>query len=97
VQTLFSKGESQAVQIHEGAQLGSAAQPITETVIDVTPGDGQSIRLRANLIDDDLIGDDTIGDETTTNLFESGWRKDVTITLTGSDALVRVTLSMTPI
>jgi hypothetical protein len=31
------------------------------------------------------------------NLFETGWRKDVTITLTGDGARVRVTFSLSPI
>jgi thiol-activated cytolysin len=94
--TLFDKDESHAVRIHEGSLLGGGT-PIAQTVIDVSPQAGQSIRLRASLIDDDTIGDDSIGDETSTNPFETGWRKDVTLTLTGSDARVRVTFSMTPI
>ena len=94
--TLFSKTESNAVTIHEGSVFGGAT-PIAETVIDVSPRPGQAIRLHAHLTDDDPIGDDNIGDEVLVNLFETGWRKDVTITLTGDDARVRVTLSLAPI
>jgi thiol-activated cytolysin len=94
--TLFDKDESHNVQIHEGSLFGGST-PIAETVIDVSPHPGQAIRLRANLIDDDLIGDDSIGDETSVNLFEAGWRKTVTVTLTGDGARVRVTFSLSPI
>jgi len=96
VQPLFTKDEGHAVRIHQGSLLGGDT-PIAEAVIDVSPQAGQSIQLRASLIDDDPIGDDSIGDETSTNPFETGWRKDVTLTLTGDDARVRVTFSMTPI
>jgi hypothetical protein len=93
---LFDKAEGSAVRIHQGTMLGGAT-PISEAVIDVSPQAGQSIRLRAGLIDDDPIGDDSIGDETSINSFETGWRKDVTVTLTGDGAIVRVTFSLTPI
>ena len=69
-----------------------------ETVIDVSPTAGQAIRLHANLTDqDDLSGDDNIGNDTMINPFEIGWRKDVTMTLTGDGARVRVNFSLAPI
>jgi thiol-activated cytolysin len=97
LQTLFNKDSSHYVQIHEGSVFGGGT-PIAETVIDVSPKAGQAIKLHAKLTDqDDLSSDDDIGDETSVNLFETGWRKDVTVTLTGSGARVRVTFSLSPI
>jgi len=97
LQTLFSKDSDHYVQIHEGALFGGDT-PIAETVIDVSPRTGQAIRLHANLTDqDDLSGDDNIGNDTMVNPFETGWRKDVTMTLTGDGARVRVNFSLAPI
>jgi len=94
--TLFAKDESHAVTIHEGSVFGGTT-PIAETVIDVAPKAGQAIRFHAHLTDDDPIGDDNIGDDVTLAPFETGWRKDLTMTLTGDSALVRVTFSLAPI
>ncbi|HEU0035076.1 MAG TPA: thiol-activated cytolysin family protein [Kofleriaceae bacterium] len=95
--TLFDKGSGSAVQIHQGTQFG-AGTPIAETVIDVAPKAGESIRLRGQLKDvDTFTFDDTIGDETVINPFETGWRKDVTMTLTGDNARVRINFSLSPI
>jgi thiol-activated cytolysin len=97
LQTLFNKDSDHYVQIHEGAMFGGDT-PIAETVIDVSPKAGQAIRLHANLTDqDDLSGDDNIGNDILVNPFETGWRKDVTMTLTGSGARVRVNFSLAPI
>jgi thiol-activated cytolysin len=97
LQTLFNKDSDHYVQIHEGAVFGGDT-PIAETVIDVSPTAGQAIRLHANLTDqDDLSGDDNIGNDILVNPFETGWRKDVTMTLTGSGARVRVNFSLSPI
>jgi hypothetical protein len=38
-----------------------------------------------------------MGNESVSNPFETGWRKDVTVTLTGDGARVRVTFSLAPI
>jgi len=96
LQSLFNKDGNNYVSIHEGSQYGGGA-PIAETVINVEPHAGASIKLHANLTDSDLIGDDKIGNETVVNLFEAGWRKDVTVTLTGSGARVRVVFGLEPI
>jgi hypothetical protein len=85
------------VVIHQGSVFGAGA-PIAESVIDVSPRPGQAIRLHARLIDQDaLSGDDNIGDDVMINPFETGWRKDVTMTLTGDSARVRVNFSLAPI
>ncbi|HSR98626.1 MAG TPA: thiol-activated cytolysin family protein [Kofleriaceae bacterium] len=95
--TLFDKDSGHFVQIHQGAIFGTGA-PIAEAVIDVSPHAGQAIRLHAKLTDQDTLSpDDNIGDDALVNPFETGWRKDVTITLTGDGARVRVNFSLTPI
>ena len=97
LQTLFDKDASHFVQIREGSVFG-AGTPLAETVIDVSPKAGQAIRLHAKLLDQDtLSGDDNIGDDIMVNPFETGWRKDVTMTLTGDGARVRVNFSLSPI
>jgi thiol-activated cytolysin len=96
LQSLFSRDENHYVQIHEGSEFTGGA-PISQAVIEVAPSAGHAIRLRARLIDDDFFGDVGIGDETISVPFETGWHKDVVITLTGSGARVRVTFSLSPI
>ena len=62
------------------------------------PQPGETIRVRANLIDyDPYFGDDSLGDETVNAAFDTGWRRDVTVLLTGSGSKVSVKLSLTPI
>jgi thiol-activated cytolysin len=96
--TLFSKDRSNHVTIEEGKSFGSAASPIAEGVIEVKPQPGESIRLRANLSDyDPTLGDDASGDEIVLAPFETGWRKDVSIVLTGSSSRVRVSYRLAPI
>lgn len=96
--TLFDKGSGNYVTIKEGQSFGMG-QPIAEAVLDVAPKAGNVIKLRANLreADDFLNGDDDLGNETTTLPFETGWRKEATVTLTGSDARVRVVFQLSPI
>jgi thiol-activated cytolysin len=96
--TLFSKTGSTRVTIEEGKSYGTAAQPISEGIIEVKPQAGQAIKLRANLIDHDpLFGDDSSGDETVLAPFETGWRKDMSVVLTGSGSRVRVNFQLAPI
>lgn len=94
--TLFDKNGDNWVRIHQGEQFGGSA-PLAETVISVTPQSGQTIRLRADLHESDLLGDDSLGNETMLNPFETGWRKNGTMILTGSSARVKVNFSMMPI
>jgi thiol-activated cytolysin len=96
--TLFSKDRSNHVTIDEGKSFGTAASPIAESVIEVKPQSGEGIRLRANLTDyDPALGDDSSGDETVLAPFELGWRKNVSVVLTGSGSRVRVTYQLAPI
>ena len=92
---LLNKGSSNYVVIREGNQFG---QPIADGILDVTPQAGESIRFRANLKDeDDFTPDDTICSELVSAPFETGWRRDVTVTCTGDDARVRLVFSLSPI
>ncbi len=96
--TLLNKSESNRINIDEGKTIGSSTQPLGEAVIEVKPQAGQLIKLRANLTDHDpVFGNDSLGDETVNAAFETGWRKDVSVLLTGSDARVRVSLTLAPI
>jgi thiol-activated cytolysin len=92
---LLSKGSSNYVVIREGNQFG---QPIADGILDVVPQAGEAIRFRANLKDeDDFSPDDTICSELVSAPFETGWRRDVTVTCTGDDARVRLVFSLSPI
>ncbi len=93
---LFDKGSGNYVVIREGQQFGQG-QPLAETIIDVSPKAGQSIRLRGNLTEYDPFFNDGLGNELVLNPFETGWRKDATMTFTGSSARVRVLFNLSPI
>ncbi len=94
--TLFSRDEAHAVRIVEGEtwpQMGM----LGEAIIDVVPKDGSGIKLRVSFMDDDGVVNDSIGDETVDVMFDTGWRKDVPVYLTGSTARVIVTLNLEPV
>jgi thiol-activated cytolysin len=94
-QTMFSKNSDNYAVIREGSMFG---QPISESILDVVPQNGQKLILRANLTDeDDFSANDTICSDSVEVPFESGWRKDVTVTCTGDDARVRIVFSLAPI
>jgi len=95
-QTLLNKDGAHHVSISAGGLFGGGS-PIAQTVIDVKPQPGQAIKLRAHLFDQDTFSDDDLGDEAANNLFETGWRKDVTVTLTSGSGKIRVNLSLAPI
>lgn len=97
IATLFDRNDGNYVRIREGQQFG-AGTPIGEAIINVTPAAGQTIRLRGNLTDvDDLSPNDSIGNETVALPFETGWRKEATVTLTGDASRVRLVFSLAPI
>jgi len=95
-QTLFEKNGDNWVRIREGQQFGTGA-PLAEAVINVSPTSGETIRLRADLRESDTFADDALGNETLVNPFETGWRKETSVVLTGSGARVRVNFSLAPI
>jgi thiol-activated cytolysin len=96
-QMMFNKDGSHHVALGQGETFGGGSSPLAQTVIDVSPRAGQSIRLGAHLFDQDTFSDDDLGNEVSVNPFESGWRKDVTVTLTSGSGRVRVNFSLTPI
>ena len=65
----------------------------------MTPEAGQEIRLHADLWDKDgfLQADDSLGEKTVKVLFETGWRKEVSILLTGDNSHVKVNIELQPI
>ena len=64
----------------------------------MVPQAGETIRLGASLIDyDPTSSDDQLGNEIVVAPFETGWRKEVQILLTGDEARVVVTLGLQPI
>jgi hypothetical protein len=95
--TLFSKDGGNAVTIKQGQSFGSAASPIGEVVIDVVPQAGHAISLSSQLTDKGFLFSHDLGNETTSQPFETGWRKTSTLTLTGSGSQVRVVFELTPI
>jgi thiol-activated cytolysin len=97
-QTMFNKTSGNNIAINQGAMYGSTAAPLGEAVIEVNPSPGNAIKLRAHLVDKDpYFGDDDLGTEEVKAAFETGWRKDVTVNLTGSGSKVRVNFSLSPI
>ncbi len=96
--TLFNKTEGNRVTIKEGATFGGEGSPLGEAVISVRPQAGESIRMRVNFTEyDPYFGNDGLGDETVSAAFETGWRKDTSVMLTGSNARVRINFSLAPI
>lgn len=95
-QNLMHKDSGSRIDINQGAQFG---QPmISQAIVAVTPQPGHSIALHAHLWDHDTIfADDDLGNETSDSPFETGWRKDVTVNLTGDSGVIRVVFSITPI
>jgi thiol-activated cytolysin len=94
-QSMFHKDDSNYVTIHQGSQFGN---PIATAVIDVSPTAGSTIKLSAHLYDyDPLSSNDDLGNEITIDPFETGWRKDSTVILTGSGSQVKVNFSLSPI
>jgi thiol-activated cytolysin len=95
-QNLFNKDSSHIVSISQGQTFG--APSISQAVISVAPRAGQTITLHAHLKEqDNLSGDEDLGDEISLDPFETGWRKDVTITLTSGSGVLKVNLSLAPI
>ncbi len=91
---LWHKDSSNYVQIHQGTSFG---QGIATAIVNVSPTAGSTIKLKAHLYDDDVFSDDDLGSEITINPYETGWRKDSAVILTGSGAQIHVNFSLAPI
>jgi thiol-activated cytolysin len=95
--TLFDRNSDHFVRIRQG-EVWPPAGGIAETVIDVSPRAGHDVAFGANLNDSDgVFPDDSIGNENVLAPFESGWRREVNLLLTGDSARVVVKLRITPI
>jgi thiol-activated cytolysin len=95
---LFDRNDGNYVSIGEGETWPAGSQ-IGEGILAVNPQPGQAVRLRAHLrdVDDFLNPDDDLGSETVLAPFETGWRRDVQLTLTGDGARLVLTYGLTPI
>ncbi len=97
VATLFDRTSNENVTIGAG-QTWPQGQFISESVIEVRPQGGSSIRLSTDLWDyDPVSANDRLGTELVIAPFEIGWRREVTAILTGDSARVVITFGLQPI
>ncbi len=95
--TLFDKGTGNYVVINEG-QTWPQGQFVSEAIIEVKPQGGQVIQLGADLTDyDPVTANDHMGRDLVNAAFEAGWRRDISILMTGDQARVVVTFGLQPI
>ena len=95
--TLLDKGPGTHIVIREGTAWPQGAFA-SEAILDVRPAAGASIELGADLWDYDPVGaNDAMGREVANAAFEAGWRRDVTVLLTGDGARVTATFRLQPI
>jgi thiol-activated cytolysin len=94
---LFDRASNLAVVVDDKTTWPSAGT-ISEGMLQVTPAPGQIIKLHAKLWDyDPTSSSDLIGDVPLEIPFETGWRREIVLRLTGSNARVDVTVKLTPI
>jgi len=94
---LWHRDSGSNVNIDNGQQL-SQAGGLATVVVDVSPTAGSTIQLKAHLYDHNAIfADDDLGNQVTILPFETGWRKDSTVLLTGDGGKVRVNFTLAPI
>ena len=76
----------------QAAVCRAFGEPLTiEDLVLDPPQAGEVLTFRANLKDeDDFSPDDTICSEAVSAPFETGWRRDLTVTCTGDDARGRI-------
>jgi len=86
-----------AVTIRQG-QTWSEGDGLAEAIVQVKPAAGNSITLDTDIWDrDDIGGDDNLVRVDLGAPFESGWRREVTVQLTGSETRGAITLALQPI
>ena len=97
-QTLFERGEDTAVEISTGQIFPSSSPQVAEVILDVSPAAGATIELHADLWDSDgILPDDRMGNEVVIAPYETGWRREMSVFLTGDGARVKVTFELQPI
>jgi thiol-activated cytolysin len=97
-ETLFDRSEDNNIGIPQGQVFPANSTEIGETILTVTPNAGATIEVHADLWDSDgILPDDHMGDEVVISPYETGWRKEVTLFLTGDGARVNVTFELQPI
>ena len=95
--SLFERAREDRIEIKQG-QSWPQGGSIVESVVEVQPRALSSIGLGAVLHDrDEVLGDELLGDEQVAVPFETGWRREVTLFLTGGGSQVLVTLELAPI
>jgi thiol-activated cytolysin len=95
--TLFSRDDEHYLVIREGEAFPYQGS-LAEVVLDVVPQAGSTITVGGNLYDqDDWSPNDSMGNEIVVNPFETGWRKEVSVLLTGDDARVILHFRLEPI
>ena len=95
-EVLFDRSASNPLQIKAGESFPPQGY-LAEVILDVTPEMGHSITIDADLSDQDpspFNEDDSLGAETLNIPFESGWNRDTTIYLSGSDSLVELNFTI---
>jgi hypothetical protein len=94
---VFDRGREDRIEIAQG-QSWPQGGTVVEAVVDVEPRAGSSISFDALLHDrDEVLGDELLGDEQVTVPFETGWRREVPVFLTGGGSQVVVTVALSPI
>ncbi len=94
---IFDRGREDRIEIAQG-QSWPQGGTVVEAVVDVEPRAGSSISFDALLHDrDEVLGDELLGDEQVTVPFETGWRREVPVFLTGGGSQVVVTVELSPI
>ncbi len=95
--SVFDRGREDRIEILQG-QSWPQAGTVVEAVVDVEPRAGSSIGFDALLHDrDEVLGDELLGDEQVAVPFETGWRREVPVFLTGGGSQVVVTIALSPI
>ena len=96
--SLFDKNGDNHLSIANGTTYPASADTfLSEAIIDVNPSAGNAITLGAHLLDDDGVGDDDLGTENIPAPYETGWRREVKVRLTGAGASVIATIELQPI
>jgi thiol-activated cytolysin len=95
--SIFERGREERIEIVQG-QSWPQAGAVVEAVVAVEPRAGQSVEFDALLHDrDEVLGDELLGDTGVSAPFETGWRRDVSLLLTGGGSQVAVTIALSPI